>query len=102
MAAEWHDLPRRTLVIVLYLTSSFAPVIITTATRGRRQTGNINIGGNKLFSQSFFSVEDGLKKDHMSHCVLQANIDCFFKHLIKKNILFPGSFVSLNRTCCHL
>lgn len=54
------------LFIPCHLTSSFATVITTTATRGRHLTRNIIPGHNKLLSQStfkiFFMMRTGCKR----------------------------------------
>lgn len=49
------------------LISSFAAVMITTATRGHRLTRNINIGCNKLLLFGCFFDEDCYKYLHPSN-----------------------------------
>lgn len=44
------------LFILLHLTSSFAALILTTVTRGRRLTSTVNMGHNKLLTQSTYLV----------------------------------------------
>ena len=58
--------------------SSFVAMIITTAVRGCRPTRNVNMGCNKVLSQSiiwsFFSVEDRLNWHHLRGPYKQINL----------------------------
>lgn len=83
------------------LDSSFAAVLITTTTRGRRPSRNVRVGRNKLLSQSTYIVAFLMRTGRICVCLQKHKMPTYVMKYVNVQWSCDVTFISQD-LCCTL